>query len=382
MSSSSVPATAAPLQKTSLNPIHRQCGAKMVDFGGWDMPVEYAGLIAEHMAVRTRVGIFDVSHMGEIQLRGPEALDAVQFVSMNDASKLAEGQAQYSALLTPQGTFVDDILVYKFSPNDYLLVVNAGTRPKDYAWIKQHGQRFHCHVSDYSDHYSQLAIQGPQALATMQKLTRVDLNAIKNYWFVWGQVCGIHNVLISRTGYTGEDGFEIYIPSDEATTTRVWQEILDAGREFEIVPCGLGARNTLRLEASMPLYGHEITEETNVFEAGLDRFCKLDKPEFLGQTALKKLQESGGPHRKLVGLEMIERGIGRDGYPICSLAGEQIGNVTSGSPAPFLKKNIALGYVPAAQNAVDTELAIKIRGQDVRARIVPQPFYRRPKKHA
>jgi aminomethyltransferase len=382
MSSPSVPATAHTLQKTALNPTHRQCGAKMVDFGGWDMPVEYAGLIAEHMAVRTRVGIFDVSHMGEIQLRGPEAFDAVQFVSMNDASKLAEGQAQYSALLTPQGTFVDDILVYKFSPNDYLLVVNAGTRPKDYAWIKQHAQRFHCHVSDYSDHYSQLAIQGPQALATLQKLTRVDLIAIKNYWFVWGQVCGIHNVLISRTGYTGEDGFEIYIPSDEATTTRVWQEILDAGREFEIVPCGLGARNTLRLEASMPLYGHEINEETNVFEAGLDRFCKLDKPEFLGQAALKKLQESGGPQRKLVGMEMIDRGIGRDGYPICSLAGEQIGNVTSGSPAPFLRKNIALGYVPAAQNAIDTELTIKIRGQDVRARIVPQPFYRRPKKHA
>jgi aminomethyltransferase len=382
MSSSSVPATAPTLQKTALNPTHRQCGAKMVDFGGWDMPVEYAGLIAEHMAVRTRVGIFDVSHMGEIQLRGPEALDAVQFVSINDASKLAEGQAQYSALLTPRGTFVDDILVYKFSPNDYLLVVNAGTRPKDYAWIKQHAQRFHCHVSDYSDHYSQLAIQGPQALTTLQKLTRVDLNAIKNYWFVWGQVCGIHNVLISRTGYTGEDGFEIYIPSDAATTTRVWQEILDAGREFEIVPCGLGARNTLRLEASMPLYGHEITEETNVFEAGLDRFCKLDKPDFLGQASLKKIQEAGGPERKLVGMEMIERGIGRDGYPICTLAGEQIGRVTSGSPAPFLKKNIALGYVPTAQSAVDTDLAIKIRGQDVRARIVPQPFYRRPKKHA
>ncbi|MGB8477968.1 MAG: glycine cleavage system aminomethyltransferase GcvT [Acidobacteriaceae bacterium] len=382
MSSPSVPATAPTLQKTALNPTHRQCGAKMVDFGGWGMPVEYAGLIAEHMAVRTGVGLFDVSHMGEIQLRGPEALDAVQFVSMNDASKLAEGQAHYSALLTPQGTFVDDILVHKFSPNDYLLVVNAGTRPKDYAWIKQHAQRFHCHVSDYSEHYSQLAIQGPQALATLQKLTRVDLNAIKNYWFVWGQVCGIHNVLISRTGYTGEDGFEIYIPSDAATTTRVWQEILDAGREFEIVPCGLGARNTLRLEASMPLYGHEITEETNVFEAGLDRFCKLDKSEFLGQAALKKLQEAGGPQRKLVGMEMMERGIGRDGYPICTLAGEQIGAITSGSPAPFLKKNIALGYVPVTQSAVDTELAIKIRGQDVRARIVPQPFYRRPKKRA
>jgi aminomethyltransferase len=354
----------------------------MVDFGGWDMPVEYAGLIAEHMAVRTRVGLFDVSHMGEIQLRGPEALDAVQFISMNDASRLAEGQAQYSALLTPEGTFVDDILVYKFSPNDYLLVVNAGTRPKDYAWIKQHVQRFHCHASDYSDHYSQLAIQGPQALATLKKLTRVNLDAIKNYWSVWGQVCGIHNVLISRTGYTGEDGFEIYIPSDEATTTRVWQEILDAGREFEIVPCGLGARNTLRLEASMPLYGHEITEETTVFEAGLDRFCKLDKPEFLGQTALKKLQDHGAPQRKLVGMEMIERGIGRDGYPICTPAGEQIGAVTSGSPAPFLKKNIALGYVPAAHSTVDTELAVKIRGQDVRVRIVAQPFYRRPKKRA
>ena len=382
MSSPSVPATTSPLQKTALNPTHRQCGAKMVDFGGWDMPVEYAGLIAEHMAVRTRVGIFDVSHMGEIQLRGPEALNAVQFVSMNDATKLSEGQAHYSALLTPQGTFVDDILVYKFSPNDYLLVVNAGTRTRDYAWIKQHAQRFHCHVSDYSDHYSQLAIQGPQALATLQKLTRVDLNAIKNYWFVWGQVCGIHNVLISRTGYTGEDGFEIYIPSDPATTTRVWQEILDAGREFEIVPCGLGARNTLRLEASMPLYGHEITEETNVFEAGLDRFCKLDKPEFLGQAALKNLEQAGGPQRKLVGMEMMERGIGRDGYPICTLSGDQIGSITSGSPAPFLKKNIALGYVPTALAAVDTELAIKIRGQDVRARIVAQPFYRRPKKRA
>ena len=380
MSSPSLSGTTEPLQKTALNPTHRACGAKMVDFGGWDMPVEYAGLIAEHMAVRTRVGLFDVSHMGEIQLRGPEALDAVQFVSMNDAAKLAEGQAQYSALLTPKGTFVDDILVHKLSPNDYLLVVNAGTRRKDFAWIKRHAQRFHCHVSDYSDMYSQLAVQGPQALATLQKLTRVDLAGIKNYWFVWGQVCGIHNVLVSRTGYTGEDGFEIYIPSDPTTTTRVWQEILDAGREFDIVPCGLGARNTLRLEASMPLYGHEITEETNVFEAGLNRFCKLEKAEFLGQEALKTVHASGGPQRKLVGMEMMERGIGRDGYPICSLEGEQIGAITSGSPAPYLKKNIALGYVPLQLSAVDTELAVKIRGQDVRARVVPQPFYRRQKK--
>jgi len=352
----------------------------MVDFGGWDMPVEYAGLIAEHMAVRTRVGIFDVSHMGEIQLRGPEALDAVQFVSMNDASKLAEGQAHYSALLTPQGTFVDDILVYKFSPNDYLLVVNAGTRPKDYAWIKQHAQRFHCHVSDYSDHYSQLAIQGPQALATMQKLTRVDLAVIKNYWFVWGQVCGIHNVLISRTGYTGEDGFEIYIPSDPATTTRVWQEILDAGREFDIVPCGLGARNTLRLEAGMSLYGHEISEEIDVLEAGLGRWLKLDKGSFIGRDALLAVQESGGPRRRIVGLEMVERGIARDGYCVLSSTGERIGTITSGSPAPFLKTNIAMALVSVEAAASGSEVLVDVRGNRVRARQVPLPFYKRPKK--
>ncbi len=378
--SSQIPTVAPALRKTPLNATHRQSKAKMVDFGGWDMPVEYSGLIAEHMAVRTRVGLFDVSHMGEIQLRGPEALEAVQLVSMNDASALGEGQAQYSALLTPEGTFIDDILVYKFSPNDYLLVVNAGTRAKDFAWIKKHTQRFHCHVSDYSDYYSQLAIQGPQALATLKKLTSLDLAQIKNYRSVWGQIAGLHNVLISRTGYTGEDGFEIYIPSDEASTVRVWNEILEAGREFDILPCGLGARNTLRLEASMPLYGHEITEETNVFEAGLERFCKLDKPEFLGQAALQKVEQSGGTRRKLVGLEMIERGIARDGYSVCSVDGEEIGQVTSGSPAPFLKKNIALAYVPRAQSEVGTDLAVKIRTQDVRARIVAQPFYRRPKK--
>ena len=379
--SSTVP-VAPILRKTPLNATHRQHRAKMVDFGGWDMPVEYSGLIAEHMAVRVQVGLFDVSHMGEIQLRGPEALDAVQHFSMNDASKLAEGQAQYSALLTPQGTFIDDILVHKLSANDYLLVVNAGTCEKDYAWIKQQSQRFHCHASNYSSYYSQLAIQGPRALAVLRQLTSVDLEAIRNYWLAWGAVCGVANVLISRTGYTGEDGFEIYIPSDEATSQRVWNEILEAGRAFDILPCGLGARNTLRLEAAMPLYGHEIDGQTNVFEAGLDRFCKLDKPDFIGRQALVAIRDHGGPLRRLVGLEMMERGIGRDGYRVLNATGQPIGAVTSGSPAPFLKKNIAMAYVPPEYSAVDTELAVEVRSQPVKAKVVPLPFYRRPRKKA
>ena len=379
---SATPTTPATLRKTALNAVHRHHHAKMVDFGGWDMPVEYSGLIAEHMAVRTRVGLFDVSHMGEIQLRGPEALDAVQFFSMNDAAKLAEGQAQYSALLTPQGTFIDDILVHKLGANDYLLVVNAGTCEKDYAWVREQSKRFHCHVSNYSSYYSQLAIQGPQALAVLRKLTTVDIEKIKNYWFVWGTVCNVPSVLISRTGYTGEDGFEIYIPSEEETSRNVWNEVLEAGREFDILPCGLGARNTLRLEAGMPLYGHEIDDQTNVLEAGLARFCKLDKPDFLGKQALVAIRDSGGPTRKLVGLEMLERGIGRDGYRVLDAKAQPIGRVTSGSPAPFLKKNIAMAYVPVENGLVDTELAVEVRSQPVKAKVVPLPFYRRPKNPA
>src|SRR6201994_1758552 len=268
--------------------MHRRMGAKMVDFGGWDMPVEYSGLIAEHVAVRTAVGLFDVSHMGEIQFRGPSSLEAVQKITMNDASRLKDGQAHYSALLTPEGTFVDDILVHKLGDNDYLLVVNAGTKDKDLAWIrKQVGAMHGAHISDYSSYYSQLAVQGPRALETLQKLTKVDLSAIKNYWFTWGQVAGIHNVLIARTGYSGEDGFEVYIPSDEATTVKMWNALMEAGEEFGIRPCGLGARNTLRLEAGMSLYGHEISTEINVLEAGLDRWLKLDKGEFIGREALQ-----------------------------------------------------------------------------------------------
>jgi len=375
--------TAAPaLRKTALNAVHRQLGAKMVDFGGWDMPVEYSGLIAEHMAVRTGVGLFDVSHMGDIQLRGPESLDAIQHVCMNDAAKLQVGQAQYSAMLYPQGTFVDDVIVHKFSDNDYLIVINAGTREKDFGWVKSNAQKFHCHVSDYSDYYTQLAIQGPKAAESLQKLTNVDLSTIKFYWFKWGTVCGLHNTLIARTGYTGEDGFEIYIPSDEVTSKRVWDEVLEAGKEFGIIPCGLGARNTLRLESALSLYGHEISETINVFEAGLDRFCKLEKGPFIGSEALQRVLAEGGPTRKLVGLEVIERGIARDGYGVFNEGGTQIGEVASGSPAPFLKKNIALAFVPREYSALDSEVLVQVRNTMVRAKVVPIPFYRRPKKQS
>ena len=373
------------LKKTALNATHRALKAKMVDFGGWDMPVEYpgpgGGLIAEHMAVRTGVGLFDVSHMGEIQFRGPGALAAVQHITMNDASRLKDGQAHYSALLTPAGTFVDDILVHRLGENDYLLVANAGTKDKDFAWIrKQVGTWPGIHINDYSSYYSQLAIQGPRALETVQKLTKVDLAAIKNYWFTWGQVAGVHNVLIARTGYSGEDGFEVYIPSDEATTVKVWNAILDAGAEFGIRPCGLGARNTLRLEAGMSLYGHEISEEINVLEAGLDRWLKLDKGDFIGREALLAVQAGGGPKRKIVGLEMIDRGIARDGYSVLSLEGQQIGAITSGSPAPFLKTNIAMALVPTEVAAGGVDVIAQCRANPVRARQVPIPFYKRPKK--
>jgi aminomethyltransferase len=375
--------TATELRKTALNATHRSHKAKMVDFGGWDMPVEYAGLIAEHMAVRTGVGIFDVSHMGDIQLRGPGSLAAVQRLLMNDASKLQVGQAHYSAMLYENGTFVDDVVLHKLSDNDYLIVINAGTREKDVQWVrKQIGHMPGVHINDFSDFYTQLAIQGPKAAETLQKLTKTDLSAIKNYWFTWGEVCGLHNVMIARTGYTGEDGFEIYIPSDEPTSGRVWGEVLAAGAEFGIVPCGLGSRNTLRLESAMALYGHEISDTINVFEAGLGRYAKLEKGDFVGRDALVAIQAEGGPKRKLVGLEMLERGIARDGYPVCTVAGERIGEVTSGSPGPFIKKNIAMAYVPVQYAGVDEEIAVEIRGQMVKAKVVPLPFYKKPKKTA
>ena len=372
------------IRKTALNAVHRQMGARMVEFNGWDMPVEYpaslgGGIINEHMAVRTGVGIFDVSHMGDIKLAGREALPAVQHISMNDASRLAIGQAQYSALLYPEGTFVDDVIVHRLGEDEYLLVINAGTREKDFNWVRDNTRQFDCVVENLSDDFTQIAIQGPKAVNLLQKLTDADLSAVKFYWVTRGTVCGLKSILMGRTGYTAEDGFEIYIPSDEGTSAFVWNEILIAGKEFGVVPCGLGARNTLRLEGKLPLYGHEISDTINVWEAGLDRFCNMGKPEFIGRAALEK-SKAAGVHRVLVGLEMTERGIARDGYKVLDSAGREIGYVTSGSPAPYLKKNVALAYVPKEFEPTGTPLRVEIRGQGVGAVVVPTPFYKRPKK--
>ena len=377
-----VQATTPIIRKTALYNTHRQMGAKMVEFNGWEMPVEYpsvGGIIAEHNAVRTSVGIFDVSHMGDIRLAGPEALAAVQHISMNDASRLAVGQAQYSALLYPQGTFVDDVIVHRLGQDEYLLVINAGTREKDFSWVRDHTRDFDCEVENFSDDFTQIAIQGPKGVDLLQKLTDADLSAVKFYRVTRGRVCGLKNTLIARTGYTGEDGFEIYIPADENTSAMVWNQVLQAGREFGVVPCGLGARNTLRLEAKLALYGHEISDTINVWEAGLDRFCKMEKPDFIGRHALEKAK-STGVGRTLVGLEMIERGIARDGYKVLDEEGAEIGYVTSGSYAPFLKKNIALAYVPPQFANDRTILKVQIRSQAVKAQVVPTPFYNRPKK--
>jgi aminomethyltransferase len=374
------------LRKTALNALHKRLGAKMVNFGGWDMPVEYpcsGNLLCEHRAVRSGVGMFDVSHMGDIRIHSAKnpggALAAVQHLTMNDASRLAIGQAQYSAMLYPAGTFVDDVIVHRLGEDDYLLVINAGTREKDINWVRENTKGMDCQVEDLSDAYTQLAIQGPRAAETLQKLTGAKLDTVKNYWFTHGAVCGLPNTLIARTGYTGEDGFEIYIPSDTATSERVWNAVMDAGKEFGIVACGLGARNTLRLEAKMALYGHEISDTINVWEVGLDRYCHLEKGNFIGRDALVKLKAEG-LKRALVGLEMVDRGIARDTYPCVDENGKEIGLVTSGSPSPTLGKNIALAYLPPSMTALGTPIYVEIRSQRCKAQVVATPFYKRAKK--
>jgi aminomethyltransferase len=345
----------------------------MVDFGGWDMPVQYSGVIDEHNAVRRAVGVFDVSHMGEIEIRGPEAGTLVDFVTTNAVRKLNIGQAHYSGLLYEHGGFVDDILVHKVAGDHFFLCVNASNQDKDFEHIRSHN-RFDAQVENAGERYAQLAIQGPKALATLQKLTPVDLAAVRYYWFTDGEVCG-SRARIAHTGYTGEDGFEIYVPPAEAE--RIWNEVLKAGAEFGIKPAGLGARNTLRLEAKLALYGHEIDASISPLEAGLGWIVKLDKGEFVGRDTLLK-QKENGVKRKLAGFEMRGRGIGRDGYEVF-LDGVPAGWVTSGSPSPSLNKNIGLCYLPTEQSQPGRSIQIMIRSQPVDAVTVETPFYKRAK---
>lgn len=367
------------LQRTPLNDVHRACGAKMVDFGGWDMPVQYSGILDEHHAVRKAVGLFDVSHMGEIEVRGPQAAHLVDYVTTNHAAKLKPGQAHYSGLLYETGGFVDDILVHKVDDQHFFLCVNASNQDKDYEHIlaQNREKKFDAEVDFASPRYAQLAIQGPRAHETLQKLTKTELSAIRYYWFTDGEVAGTP-ARIAHTGYTGEDGFEIYIAPDEVH--RLWDELLSAGAEAGIKPCGLGARNTLRLEAKMALYGHEIDASINPLEADLAWIVKFDKGDFVGRAALEKTRREG-LKRKLVGFEMKGRGIGRDGYEV-AIDGASAGWVTSGGPAPTLNKNIGLCYLPAAAGQPGQPISVMIRDQPVDAVTVETPFYKRPKPAA
>ena len=353
-------------------------GGRMVDFGGWDMPVQYpAGTIEEHLRTRTHAGLFDVSHMGEIDVKGPDAIAFVNRLTSNDVSKLVDGQAQYSALTTENGTIIDDLLVYRLSADHLLLVVNAGTTDKDWEWIQSHHAGEAVELKNVSADYCQLAIQGPDASTILQKLTDVPLSEIKYYHFTTGAVDGIQSI-ISRTGYTGEDGFEAYAAPHHAE--QLWSKILETGNygtDAGVLPCGLAARNTLRLEAGMALYGNDIDDTTTLLEANLGWICKLDKGEFIGREALAQ-QKAAGVKRKLVGFEVTERGIARDHQDVL-IDEERVGQVTSGSPAPYLKKNIGLAYLPTEYANVGQEISIDVRGRLVRAQLVKTPFYKRAK---
>jgi aminomethyltransferase len=363
------------LKKTPLNEVHRALGGKMVDFGGWDMPVQYpAGVIAEHLATREKAGLFDVSHMGEIHVDGPDAIAFVNSITTNDVANLVDGQAHYSALTNERGGVVDDLLVYRFGENKLFLVVNAGTQDKDWEWISTKRGEFNVDLRHASVDFCQIAIQGPKATGILQKLTETDLSTIKYYHFTTGEVDGVPSI-ISRTGYTGEDGFEVYADADKAV--QLWNKMMETGKDEGILPCGLAARNTLRLEAAMSLYEHELADDISPLEANLGWICKLGKGNFIGKDVLVKQKEQG-LDRKLVGFEMTEPGIARDGFPVF-IDGEKLGYVSSGSPAPFLKKNIGLAFVPTEFSRIGQELKIEVRGKLLSAKIVPTPFYKREK---
>jgi len=359
-----------PLKKTPLNAVERELGGKMVDFGGWDLPVQFSGILEEHAAVRQRSGLFDVSHMGELTVKGPAALELLQSATCNDVSKLEDGRAQYNGLLYPTGGFVDDILIYRNSPDDYFVVVNASNTDKDYEWIAGLAKEKDVEVRNVSADYAQLALQGPDAERILQPLSDIPLAPIKYYRFANGSIDGIP-AIISRTGYTGEDGFELYVAPEHAP--RLFRKLVGLG----VTPCGLGARDTLRLEAKMALYGNDIDDTTTPLQADLAWIVKVDKGDFLGRDVLQR-EKTEGPARKLVGFEMVDRGIARHGYPVVDSTGE-IGVVTSGTHSPTLKKAIGLAYLPTGQSAPGSEFQVLIRGRETRARVVPTPFYKRAK---
>lgn len=362
------------MKRTRFYEAHQRAGAKFIEFFGWEMPVEYSGIVSEHLAVRERAGLFDVSHMGEIIISGPDALAFVQYLTPNDVSRLSPGQAQYTALTTPQGTFVDDLLVYCLDLNRYLLVVNAANTDKDYQWILNHKGPFEVMIDNASDRTSQLALQGPKASEILQPLTDINLDQLRPFWWQKGKVAGL-DCLVSRTGYTGEDGFEIYTEAPEPVI--IWDAIMEEGKQYGLLPAGLGARDNLRLEAKMMLYGNDIDETTTVLEADLKWIVKFNKGDFIGREALLKQQEEG-LKRKIAGFELIDKGIARRHYPVF-YQGKRVSEVTSGSYSPFLKKSIGLTYLPLEATEINTELEIGIREKKVKAKVVATPFYKRPK---
>ena len=364
------------MRKTPLNEAHKKLGAKMIDFGGWEMPVQYESIKKEHNAVRNKVGMFDVSHMGEFFVFGPEALDFIQYVTINDASKLEPGKAQYSAMCYNDGGIVDDLIVYMLDYNRYMLVVNASNIEKDFDWLTNH-KHYDMKLEDRSSAMCLLAVQGPDAVKVLQKLTEVNLGDIGFYNFEIGDFAGFERVILSATGYTGEKGFEIYFDREDSNPSEIWKTIMEAGEEFDIEPCGLGARDTLRLEMGYALYGNDITKDTNPLEARLGWLTKLDKGDFIGREAIQKAKEEG-IKKKLVGFSTGEdRSIPRAGYPIVDDNGDLIGEVTSGSRSITLEKNIGMGYVDADFAKEGTKIYISIRNRQAEAVVENPPFLKK-----
>ncbi len=360
---------AEPLKRTPLYPFHVRAGARMVPFGGWEMPVQYTGIIEEHRTVRRAVGLFDVSHMGEFEFRGPDALAFLQTITTNDVASLEVGQVQYSLMCLPDGGIVDDLTLYRIKRDEFLMTVNAANIDKDWAWVQEH-LRESVKAENVSDITALFAVQGPRAEAVLGRLADADPTAIDYYRFVKGRVAGAESY-ISRTGYTGEDGFEIYCYAREAE--RVWEALLDAGKQDGLAPIGLGARDTLRLEMKYALYGNDIDRTTNPIEAGLGWVVKPGKGDFIGRDAIRRASAEG-PRRKLVGFEMVDRAVPRHGYRILR-DGREIGVVTSGSYGPSVERFIGVGYLPADSSAIGTEIQIEVRGAPHAARVVKTPFY-------